>query len=98
MAAHGSLPRIDPNEYLIHLDVYSLMSIYFVNKYFQQALESKEVLKMLEKEHNLAVSHSFKELVDDIDVRYLTQRSKKYLLPSKLIKLAFARGDITIIH
>ena len=102
----AALSEINPIEYLKHLDPPSLFQCYFVSKYFQTALENRNVLKALDyclhsKQSGTVHSHpsyTFSDLVYRCDKKYLTSRSKKYVDKQRLLNLAGEAGNIVSIH
>jgi hypothetical protein len=94
--------NIEPIEYLKHFNPESLFNCYFVNKYFQKALETRDVLKTLNIIHEKCsrpyTSYTFADFVYMCDHNYLTPRTKKYINSKDMYHLIAEKGDLLQIY
>jgi hypothetical protein len=87
---------IEPIEYLLHFDYEILFNIYFVNKYFHNAMNNRHVLQCLHKNNDIGrtfISYTFSDFVYACNHIYLTSRSKKYLNKQNLLELSAIKND-----
>lgn len=94
---------VEAIEYLKYMDFETLFNIYFVNKYFQNALECGHLLKRLGKIINLDCFcdslYTFSDFVYACDHIYLTCRTIKYVNDSqKLLDMAAVKNDKLMIY